>query len=325
MIGPPSISTEEYYYGPSLAYGLTDHLRIGAWLTNQYPLTILKKTQHAFEWRAAVNYGTYSKRLGYSIGVTTFYGMPSRRWSYNMATQDFRGTTAAEIGIRYRWNEVHSVRVVAERNKIWDVSYYDCNGFEPGINTLVLCEYTRQLGGLMLNAVSRLGVKAIGGEYNFWRGAVTLSGSYPLIPSAKFRFFAGTMNGASPVQESFFIQGSVWPSSIPYWFLDPDMNISTLANLRVAGDANLRGYYETYRKGKHAFGWTSEIAIPSLRVVRIFADVGNVWNDRFGELVYDFGIGLDADILRIDFPLYISHPQPGENHIEARWLVEVKI
>jgi len=133
------------------------------------------------------------------------------------------------------------------------------------------------------------------------------------------------VRGNSPHQEAVYLSGSVKPTGFSYWFVDPDNKISTQENLHTKGDANLRGYLGQHLKGKNGVGVNIEAPIPGLSLIKMFSDFGNVWDEKFGELKYDLGIGIDLQYIRIDFPFYINKPMNNEKAFAFRWLLELSL
>ena len=58
-------------------------------------------------------------------------------------------------------------------------------------------------------------------------------------------------------------------------------------------------------------------------MVNLFCDIGNVWDEKFGSLKYNLGIGLDMQFIRIDFPFYINKPMKDDTAFDFRWLLEL--
>jgi hemolysin activation/secretion protein len=131
------------------------------------------------------------------------------------------------------------------------------------------------------------------------------------------------VRGSYPTQEAVYLSGSVKPSSFAYWFVDPDNKISTQENLHIKGDANLRGYIGQHLRGQNGFGININIPIPQLKMINLFCDIGNVWDNKFESLKYDLGIGIDLQFVRVDFPFYINKPINDEKSFAFRWLFEL--
>jgi len=315
----------QYFFGPSITYGMTDGIRAGLWLTNAIPVNMYKRVRHDFEWRLALFYGIKSQTPGYSANFTSIIGMPSSRWSYGALAEDVRGLQTFELNGSYRWNQEHTLRFSLQRAWLHDGSYFDPLDYEAGRTTSLAGEYRINLSGYSVTATANTGVRALSGNHDFVKAAFEVSGTDPFAGLVSFRFFAGAARGSYQSQDAFFLSGSVKPSSVAYWFLDPDAKISTQERLHTTGDANLRGYVGSHRRGSKGVGLNTEVALPTLRILRFFFDAGNVWESSPTQLLWNAGLGIDLTILRLDFPFFVSHPSNGESQFGWRWLLEVKI
>lgn len=325
LIANPSVDVIEYYYGPSLTYGLTDGIRIGAWLTNNPPLPVRKQIIHPFEWRMSGYYGIKSRKPGYSLLLDSWYGMPSNRWKYGALLENVRGTETYELNGGYSWTPDDATRLSFSYTRLYDVSYYDPQDFEEGRMTLLSASHAAKIYGMQTTAKLDVGIPALGSKYDFQKGSLTITGWYPFLPRTSFRLFAGMIRGDFPSQQAFFLSGAVTPTGAAFWFLDPDRKISTQRGLHMTGDANLRGYIGNHRRGKSAVALNSDFVAPMLSFLRAFVDVGSVWNSARPDFLWNAGIGLDFQFLRFDFPFFLSDPPHGKKPFDFRWLVEIKI
>jgi hypothetical protein len=121
----------------------------------------------------------------------------------------------------------------------------------------------------------------------------------------------------------FFLSGSVKPTSWIYKFVDPDSRTSTQERLHTRGDANLAGYFGQHTRGEKAFSLNAELQVlKTIPNLKLFADVGNVWNNRFPRLRFDAGIKLYLNPnFEILFPFYLNSPLEGEKPWDFRWVV----
>lgn len=69
------------------------------------------------------------------------------------------------------------------------------------------------------------------------------------------------------------------------------------------GDANLRGYVGSHRRGRNALALNSEYVLPQFSLFRVFVDVGSVWDAGPAKFLWDAGVGIDLSLFRFDFPV----------------------
>lgn len=327
-----SVSEDQYFYYPSFTYGQRDKFRLGLWATNIYPVfsESIKRNLVPFEWRVGLFYGFGTKKIGYKLDLKTIVSVPSFRWEAGLNLSNFRGSEnySAFINYNFEKNENHFkhnvVNVTVTRDQIYDIAYFDLKDYETGTNTTLSFDWDRILNKEKEHLNIKIGQKVFGGKYSYSKINVELENFAPFLnPWFNLRIYGGIVRGSFPTQEAVYLSGSVKPSSFAYWFVDPDNKISTQENLHIKGDANLRGYIGQHLNGKNGFGINIDIPIPQLSLINLFCDIGNVWDNKFGSLKYDLGIGLDLQFIRIDFPFYINKPINDERSFAFRWLFEL--
>ena len=327
-----SVSDDQYFYYPSFTYGQRDKVRIGLWATKIYPVfsESIKRNLVPVEWRAGLFYGFATKRIGYKLDLKTIASVPSFRWEIGMSLSNFRGRENYGAFINYNFEKdenhfIHNfVSIAFNRNLVYDIAYYDLKDYETGTNTTLSFDWDRIHSKEKEHLNLNVGQKVLGGKYSYSKINIELENLLPILNRwFNFRIYGGIVRGSYPTQEAIYLSGSVEPSSFAYWFVDPDTKISTQENLHVRGDANLRGYISQHLNGKNGFGLNIDIPIPQLSIINLFCDIGNVWDDKFGSLKYDLGVGLDLQFIRIDFPFYINKPMKDERAFYFRWLLEL--
>jgi hypothetical protein len=176
--------------------------------------------------------------------------------------------------------------------------------------------------------------------------------TFPLKPGV--RFFLGHAAIDPPLQECFNLAGadaltrerSFWLRSVGAFPKDQ------YNNFHVAGDANLRGYYDGTFAFRHVFASNVELKLPfplpvsratSRRLDRrlyLFYDWGKVLDKRpleglppgirdgfdensFDNVLTDFGVGVSLWKITAEFPLYLSNPAlVGEaDRWDFRWTI----
>jgi len=189
---------------------------------------------------------------------------------------------------------------------------------------------------------------AVGG-LNFGRayGTATVEVN-PLGTTVRLRGFGGTSfgdDGHLPLQEQFYANGAGAQARFEKFYLRSPGSWPAVVNYHLRGSANLRGYYDQPElRGKRLVGTNVEaqrqVSFPLLgsllRKTRVtttlsaFADGGGVWLiDGSQQDLFDAGVGLRlqrslwgrAHLLRVDFPLWVSDPLPGEDQLKFRWVI----
>lgn len=327
-----SVSEDQYFYYPSMTYGKRDKVRLGLWATNVYPLfsESIKRNLVPVEWRVGLFYGFGTKRVGYKLDLKTILSVPSFRWETGLNLSNFRGSENYGAFINYNFEKdenhfKHTIVMLAfNRDLIYDLAYYDFTDYEAGTNTTFSFDWDRILTKEKEHLNLKIGQKMFGGKYSYSKISMEIENLLPILNRwFNFRIFGGIVRGSYPTQEAVYLSGSVKPYSFAYWFVDPDNKISTQENLHIKGDANLRGYIGQHLRGQNGFGINIDIPIPQLSMINLFCDIGNVWDNKFGSLKYDLGIGIDLQFVRIDFPFYINKPINDERSFAFRWLFEL--
>ena len=323
LMSSPQVDQLSYYIGPAITFGQNDRVRVGAWLTNIFPIELLKTTRQEFEWRLGFYYGLRSKKTGYSLLMNTSNGMPSPRWNYGIYLNTTRGAKLAQAKFSYNWTESHQIKFLLEQNNLYNISYFDPKDFEQGRNNQFAVNYQFDAKRYEVAFGAETGIKFFNGQYDYKKLSLTAHGKHYLFRLIYFRFFAGIINGTYPAQQSFFLSGSAKPSSWIYKFVDPDSKTSTQEKLHTRGDANLVGYFGQHIRGDKALSLNVELQILKTRPnLKLFADVGNVWNNRFSRLRFDAGIKFYlSSNFEILFPFYINAPLEREKKWDFRWVI----
>lgn len=328
-----SITSDHYFYYPSLTLSEIDRIRIGLWATNTYPVfnESLKRNLVPIEWKAALFYGIETRSIGYLLDVKSLLSVTDYRWETGFRVDNFRGTDNQSLFLKYNFQKdenhfVHnSVTLTACRTHIYSAGYYDKSDFESGISSTLRFNWDRLLKEYRIKADLKIGLELFGTDYGFARLSFETENPFPSITSwCSLRLFAGTVTGEFPTQESVFLSGSAHPDNFAYWFVDPGGSAFAQQHLHSKGDANLRGYIGQHIKGKYGFGINLNAPLPFFPMAEVFADAGNTWSDDFGSLKADAGIGINfQNLVRVDFPLVVSDPGAGGNLFDFRWQIGV--
>ncbi len=180
---------------------------------------------------------------------------------------------------------------------------------------------------------------------------------FPLPIKPRARFFIAHNSIDPPLQEKYNFSGAGAPAAENYFWMRSVGAFwkDSYNNMRVAGGANLRGYYDGSFAFKRVFASNIELEFPLPlplgrkasrmidREVYLFYDWGRVYDeeplnglapwrrnsidpDILEKIVSDFGIGVRFFGLSAEFPVYLSHPSiVGEDEKwDFRWTIAVR-
>lgn len=196
-------------------------------------------------------------------------------------------------------------------------------------------------------------------EFNYSKVYSELVQSFnlPFGYSFLIRFFGGYGNGKIPHQTKFFVA----TSSPIEQFYKPIYRSRIFPSdfrrhIEPFGGTGLRGYIEQNFGDDRAYSLNFELRFPSLlpffedfpivgglfKTV-LFFDAGKVWGQgekaSIKDMKYDFGFGIRSDLfervssitdifsgiglsaIRVDLPIYVSHPLNGEKKLKFRWVL----
>ncbi len=171
---------------------------------------------------------------------------------------------------------------------------------------------------------------------------------------ARLRLFLGASEGILPLQEQFYLSSAspIESSQSPWYRSKGTLPLQWYqeSHLHSAGEGNLRGYLNQNHAGKRILAANLEFDLYNpLKLIHflryfnlireiqpyLFYDIGDVtagdWNFHPKA---DAGIGLNWKIpfipprlkqviLRLDFPLFVSHPVQDEEKVKFRWLMGI--
>lgn len=158
-----------------------------------------------------------------------------------------------------------------------------------------------------------------------------------------------------PIQDRYWVAEGNPSQQFKYYYLRSIGSLPAWLNYHFPGDGNLRGYLNklilgnsplttnqlisanidfVHRKFHHLLPNKIRVLVQGIDFT-LFFDAGRVWDDDFHQnYLFDAGFGLrfykiilgQQKILRIDFPLWLSHPQldklsHAEPHWKFRWMV----
>ncbi|NOZ61668.1 MAG: hypothetical protein GXO74_08295 [Calditrichaeota bacterium] len=154
------------------------------------------------------------------------------------------------------------------------------------------------------------------------------------------RLFGGRFWGDNfPMQKMFFADGANPQQKFEKYYLRSRGSFSELIPYHLPGGGNLRGYLDQRIATDRIAAVNVEASTIRLSPffrrkfmvnISVFADAGYLRNEKGDRTTLtDAGIGSQWRfrafyrffLLRIDFPIYVSDPLPGEQSVRFRWLV----
>jgi hypothetical protein len=330
----PSFDTYQLFFMPYAFYSPNTKVQLGGILMgSQFLLAgpILGKHQ----WSFAPIYSTGKKTFRHSGSYQTPPGLwgPftklslgwSRSWDY----------LRISTGLTFEKRE----RLLSEPKRTFEISLYhkevksiadqDTRDFQVGQYSGLKMAYgfKRQSirSGGSLKAVLSLAKDLNNDIFQFGKASVEPQFFYRWSRAVRteLRLYAGHAWGDVPLQERFYLSGKLIPEGLLAFTWESTGELSPQERWHLWGDGNLRGYYGKHLKGKTVASVTFEHTLPYLPAY-LFFDAGNVyreWGDLdLTDIRSDLGVGFRFFILRVDFPLWISHPS-GENSWDVRWII----
>jgi len=192
--------------------------------------------------------------------------------------------------------------------------------------------------------------RGMGSDWNFTTGSGEFTFRYSPRPiGLHLRLFGGSKlsGGPIPLQDQFYAFGANPSEAFEKFWLRSRGAFPAEVNFHLSGGGNLRGYYDHFIRGNRLIAANAEIRLdlPSRGMGRgpafgqsrvslvLFADVGKIWQlqgeQEFKNKLADAGFGLRWQLnlfgrghtLRVDFPLFLTDPLPGDKKLEFRWVV----
>ena len=229
-----------------------------------------------------------------------------------------------------------------EGNDIAGYIRLDINPKADVFATALSIAYNRSLWGSNFN-YEKLTVSA-----RFWPA---IRFDFPVKPN--LRFFLGRSVNDPPLQERYSLAGANTLAKERYFWLRSvgAFPKDQYNNFHVAGDANLRGYYDGTFAFKRVLASNIELLLPfpvpmSRKVSRmleprfsLFYDWGRVLDDRpyegipasareelegeFDGVLSDFGVSVSLWKITAEFPIYLRRPEVvgGTDKWDFRWTI----
>ncbi|MEO0077629.1 MAG: hypothetical protein ABIK86_01325 [candidate division WOR-3 bacterium] len=337
IMGLPSFSTYQIFYGPYVWLDNYHGFQLQAWLMGRLfvdagPLRgrhmwMLSQTYSTRlkSWHSSLSYSTplefITNRLRFMVGLDRSKVEAGARANlvYELGPVFRPPQLTAELG--YRFLSLYDLRLRDRR--AWDSA-----AFSDMRTRLTHTYELRNFKGRQRLYLAR-GLHELGGDFSYWKTSIEQIHTFRwhVNSAVTLRVFAGTISGNTPAQEQFYLSGGLiatpeepvswgylgWTSGQERWHYD--------------ADANIRGFAGEYLHGRHA--WGANLYFASIRLIQPFFDIGNVSDslapDLFGQPKLDAGIRLRLGPLYADFPFWrYDLTRPG-HQFAFRWTLGLKV
>ncbi|HSQ59745.1 MAG TPA: M1 family metallopeptidase [Acidobacteriota bacterium] len=327
-------------YGPTIWHGEEEGTRLGGWVdgrflpSDDFPLGI-----RSFE--AGLNVGTRTGDVAWRAGYARRAGMFGARGSLRLfaakdVTYERREISASnwitESGQRHPW-------------RTWKVTVQDLDrGYGGGreLNGEIALEIRtkgpRRQESFQVSwrhgaPVGALGPAREKDGYDVVRGTITES--LDLGPGGSFhvgaRLFGGTTTGRVPGDRRFDAAQAMPLETLDLFYWNAGGPLRESEHFWAEGGGRLRGYVGRGIVSDRLVAGSLEAGHDRCPFT-LFADVGRATWRRVlqgpsgtladvGHTYADAGIGVAAWRVRLDAPLWVGTPEPGERPWDVRWVV----
>ncbi len=336
----PSFERYHIYYGPTVWYeDDVDGLRTG-FFVNGGRFRDFSGLKGFYQWSLKGSYAFRSEKLNYSFSFRHPVSGLGNLTRFELRGKDFDGQKYGEFGLNWRWSPYINrdpqwrLRLQCFYQDVYNLDYVSQMDWTEGVTSggTAILSYSsghyRFPFRFKLSAVKTS--KLLKSEFNFDK--IYFEYNQNMKWTQKFytqiRLFGGLLDGSPGNQDLFYLSGGLVPAGPLAFMVDRRGKYSPQNYYFVEGDGNMRGYYRQHLAGKVIGTANFQIKAPYLPVM-IFYGVGNIWNDldqvSISNLKQDAGLELDLKLLKFHFPLWVSHPLPGQKKLKYRWLISLRI
>jgi len=330
----PSFDTYQLFVVPYVFYSPSARVQLGGLLMGrQFVLAGPVLGEH--QWSFAPIYSTGKKTFRHSGSYQTTLGLwgpfskLSLGWSRSWDYYHVYAGVSLERRERLLRGPTHTFEVSFHHREVKSISDQDPRDFSLGQYSGLDLVYSLQKRYLRYGADIKAKVKFAkdldDDLYQFGKCSLQSQCFYRWSRRIKteLRLYGGYAWGEMPLQERFFLSGKLIPEGMFGFTWESTGELSPQERWHLWGDGNLRGYFGRHLKGKAITTLTLEQSLPQLPAY-LFFDAGNVYAGlnklNFKTVKSDFGVGFRFFLFRVDFPLWVSHPE-GEKSWKFRWIV----
>lgn len=336
-LGPRLPSTEAYqmFALPIPWYDEVNGFRLGPFLHGGYMLDGGPMVGR-HQWTLFPYYGFKSREISYSFSYQTpisGLSMPPRLYLSVGKASDVR---SASVGLMRSWGRAlmsptEGFDIHLDYNRIADTSrFWDWRDAEPGSSVMLTISRSSSLSDYRAGLSGR--VSATGGFLPKTESTNNNFSRFTLEPKAYLRVwrrqlvnlrgFFGTISGAAPAQEQFFLSGAYKTTGINAIIVSGRDWFSAQEHYHVEGSADVPGYLGRHYRARLAA--SANLSVPLYKYpLALFADAALLAGDyrqlAVKEAYCDAGVSLQLGAARVLFPLWINRPLEGEGRFDFRW------
>jgi hypothetical protein len=325
----PSFDSYQMFYGPYAWFDLYHGFQLGPWMMGRR-LVDYGPLHGEHQWIASTLYRTNLKDFQANLSYTTPLTFVSDRLKFDMRSNysdvdvgvgadltyhvgRVLGAPNADLKLGYRFTELHSLRFLDPLDFVLD--------------TIGLLAWSADYSHLSRNLQGNAGFRAalassvFGSRSDYYRVNAEATEVWRISRDLRLqaRFFAGASGGNIPLQQQFFLSGSLEGTEAAPLNWSYLGDIASQEHWHIEGDANLVGYAGEHVKGRYAGAMNLRLRVP---YVSPFFDIGNVGNSISAltpsQLRMDAGVRVAVGPIYADFPFWVSRGKPN---LGFRWVL----
>ncbi len=312
----PSLDAYQIIWLPYLWYGSYDGIIVGSYFAGAefVDYDFIKGRN---QWVAGCTYGTKSDNFYPSLQYQTpIFFKRGLRIRIALRGAKINGEDKASIGFINNFGIPLTKGLKLETShmfiyrKLYSYDPVDTIDWELGTNVIIDNSLLFKYGRWGIEFGFAASHEAFGSDWNYVKTTLTMQRKLHLLLPCNIRMFAGKIFGRPPLQEQFYLSGSLRISFIPDLIGGQSGAFSPQERIHIPGDGNMRGYQTMHIKSDQLYCMNLEF--PGDTPVRIFTDVG-----YYGEFAFDVGARLVIGPFSFNCPCYASTDQSWQ----FRWSV----
>ncbi len=333
----PSFEAYQIFFGPWASYNQKAGITLSSWFQGRrfvdYDFLLGRH-----QWHFSLDYRPKIRDFGFSVNYQTplcFSKNIKTRFNADIVDGLWEFNTGGQIKTKIApsafYPDFHEFYTGVEFLKIKNLDYVDNRDFELGNNTTAKLGHKYKFKQRVIRGETdfyiQSGKRFAAGEYNFEKIAGLIISNFTINRFFKidWRFFAGFIQGNAPIQDEFFLSGSNRLAGINSLLFDHLGTFSPQEHLHIDGGGNLVGYYGRHIHCARIIALNLNPSLFKFPITPLFnagyIDVATV-PDTSG-LYMDAGIKAKVGPIVGYFPIWINRPEPGENNLKLRWLLEL--
>jgi len=253
---------------------------------------------------------------------------------------DQEGFSKQEIYFRSKYDNILNYFISGEIGfghfKNYDMGYMDKSKYQYAeystLDFILFSQYIKRDFRTNTTLGISKGLKVLNGQFDFTKIEAEMNNRYKFTSKnvIESRIYAGQVDGSAPVQEGYFLGGSVDPRRNSM-FLSRSGNFSVLNKMGTGKGMGLYGYAannDTVLVGKA--GLSTRLTLTTeLLPVSLFADAGSIGRDfakaANSSWYFDAGFSYKIAFMQIHLPIWVSKPSGSENNFAFRFYLEVDV